>query len=87
MATVFHDLVQGRTHKAALGEINRVIRSAGRLAVVEFKVLEGPPGPPSSVRIGPDKLAGMLLPAGFTQTERLEPGEFTSLSIFSPAGS
>lgn len=83
MATVFHDLVQGGAHEAALGEIARVLRPAGRLAVVEFKVVEGPPGPPASVRIGPDKLAGMFAAAGFVQRGSIDAGEFTYLSVFS----
>lgn len=82
MATVFHDLVHGGSHQGALAELSRVLRPGGALAIVEFKVMDGPPGPPAHVRIGPDDLSAMISPAGFTENERLDAGEHLYLSIF-----
>lgn len=82
MATVFHDLVYGGSHQGALREVARILKPEGVLAVVEFKVLEGPPGPPERVRIGPDQLAKMIEPFGFAQSEYADTGEHTYLSVF-----
>jgi len=82
MATVFHDLVHGGSHDGALSEITRVMRPSGLLAVVEFKVMPGPPGPPQHVRIGPDKLARMIEPAGFAAAGTVDVGQHTYLSLF-----
>lgn len=82
MATVFHDLVHGGSHMGALSEIARILKPAGSLVVVEFKVMEGPPGPPGHVRIGPDQLAKMIEPSGFAQSEHADTGGHTYLSVF-----
>ena len=57
MATVFHDLVEDGTDRGTLLEISRVLDPNGILAVVEFKEMEGPPGPPIHIRISPANLA------------------------------
>jgi ubiquinone/menaquinone biosynthesis C-methylase UbiE len=82
MATVFHDLVRGGAHEGSLREIARVLGPEGRFVVVEFEVRDGPPGPPASSRIGPDKLEEMLGSAGFSRSEHLEVGEHTYMSVF-----
>jgi ubiquinone/menaquinone biosynthesis C-methylase UbiE len=81
MATMFHDLPADKRPRA-LAEIARVLRPWGGLCVVEFKVRDGPPGPPGHVRIGPEELAAAITPAGFEEAERLDLGEHTYLGVF-----
>ena len=51
MATVLHDLVEAGTAAGALAEVSRVIKAEGRLAIVEFHKIDGPPGPPRHIRL------------------------------------
>ena len=82
MATVLHDLIEDGTHKGALGEIVRVLKPAGRLAVVEFKKMPGPPGPPEKVRLSPEELEQVLAPLGFQCRDSVDLGTVTYLSLF-----
>ena len=82
MATVLHDLVQENTDKGTLKEIWRVLKPDGRLAIIEFKKMEGPPGPPIAVRISPEELEHLLQPYGFHIDQSVDIGEFTYLSTF-----
>jgi ubiquinone/menaquinone biosynthesis C-methylase UbiE len=65
MATVLHDLVHESDDASFLSEINRVLKSGGRLAVAEFKKKDGPPGPPKAVRLRLEEVSALLLRAGF----------------------
>ncbi|WP_034640122.1 class I SAM-dependent methyltransferase [Desulfovibrio inopinatus] len=82
LGTVYHDLVQAGSHKAVLAEIRRVLKPEGRLGLVEFKLLEGPPGPPLSVRVGPDELAQHTAGFGFVPEKTLDLGPYVYVSIF-----
>jgi ubiquinone/menaquinone biosynthesis C-methylase UbiE len=66
MATVLHDLVTEGNHTGALEEISRVLKPGGRLAVVEFAKVDGPPGPPLHIRLAPSEVVEMLRPYGFS---------------------
>ncbi len=82
MATVLHDLIADGTHEGALSEVVRVLKPAGRLAVVEFKKMPGPPGPPEAIRLSPEALERVLAPLGFRQTATCELGAETYFSRF-----
>jgi ubiquinone/menaquinone biosynthesis C-methylase UbiE len=82
MATVLHDLIEDGTHHGTLTEIVRVLKPAGQLAVVEFKKMPGPPGPPEKVRLSPEELAQELRPLGFQCRDTVDLGTVTYLSVF-----
>ncbi len=82
MATVLHDLVEDGTHHGALKEIVRVLKPAGLLAVVEFKKMPGPPGPPEKVRLSPEELLQILEPLGFQCRDTADLGTVIYLSLF-----
>lgn len=82
MATVLHDLIEDGTHNGALSEIVRVLKPQGRVAVVEFKKIPGPPGPPEKVRLSPEELLRVLEPLGFQCRVTVELGAVTYLSLF-----
>jgi ubiquinone/menaquinone biosynthesis C-methylase UbiE len=73
LATVLHDLAEAGQAEGALAELARLVKPGGRLAVVEFKKIPGPPGPPLAIRLAPEEVAALLRPYGFT------PGEITDL--------
>jgi ubiquinone/menaquinone biosynthesis C-methylase UbiE len=74
LATVLHDLAEAGQAQAALAEMARLVKPGGRLAVLEFKKIEGPPGPPLSIRLSPEDVVALLSPHGFTF------GQITDLS-------
>ena len=82
MATVLHDLIEADTHAGAMKEIVRVLKPSGQLAVVEFKKMPGPPGPPEKVRLSPEALAQALAPFGFKARDTVALGAVTYLSLF-----
>jgi ubiquinone/menaquinone biosynthesis C-methylase UbiE len=74
MATVLHDLAEVGQEKGALAETARMVKTGGRLAVVEFKKIEGPPGPPLHIRLSSEEVAALLFPYNFI------PGDIVDLS-------
>ena len=67
LATVLHDFNQEKSADAVLNQIVRVLKPDGCLAVVEFKMIEPPPGPPLAVRLTAEQVDRMLAPFGFQE--------------------
>jgi ubiquinone/menaquinone biosynthesis C-methylase UbiE len=82
LATVLHDLIQDHKDQGALSEIKRVLKLQGRLAVVEFKKMEGPPGPPLSIRIALEEAMERLRPYSFELIKITEVGPYNYLALF-----
>jgi ubiquinone/menaquinone biosynthesis C-methylase UbiE len=82
MATVLHDLIQENTEKGTLREIKRVLKPDGLLAIVEFKKVEGPPGPPLKIRLSPEELEHVLSAYNFHFIKTTEIGSYNYLSGF-----
>jgi ubiquinone/menaquinone biosynthesis C-methylase UbiE len=82
VATVLHDLIQDRIDQAALKEVARVLKDQGTLALVEFKKMDGPPGPPIRIRLSPEESAAHLQPFGFVMTRQLDIGPYHYLALF-----
>jgi len=83
MATVLHDLVEAGTAAGALAEVTRVIKPGGRLAIVEFHKIDGPPGPPRHIRLDPAEVEAMVAPYGFTRQQTVKLGPYNYLITFS----
>jgi ubiquinone/menaquinone biosynthesis C-methylase UbiE len=81
LATVLHDLVEAGTQAGALREAARLVKPGGVLAIVEFKKMDGPPGPPRHIRLAPKEVAELLAPYGFGQRRCEEVGPYTYLMI------
>ncbi|MBW1980496.1 MAG: class I SAM-dependent methyltransferase [Deltaproteobacteria bacterium] len=79
MATVFHDLVTENVATAAISEITRVLKAEGWLAIVEFKKIEGGPGPPAAVRLAPEQVVEIISPFGFRQEQLVNVGPYNYL--------
>ncbi|NIQ37903.1 MAG: class I SAM-dependent methyltransferase [Proteobacteria bacterium] len=82
MSTVLHDLVQTGDVDGTLKEVGRVLKSQGSLAVIEFKKIDGPPGPPISVRLTPDETESLVLPHGFRKKRTLDVGLYNYMMTF-----
>ena len=82
MATVFHDLVLANTAEGALKEVFRVLKEGGVLAILEFKKIDGPPGPPLSSRLAPEEVEERVIPYGFEIVGLKEMGPYNYLQSF-----
>lgn len=82
MATVLHDLIEIKADGAALQETARVLKPGGTFAVIEFKKIEPPPGPPIHIRLSPAELRTLVEPYGLHETRQIEAGPYNYLSLF-----
>jgi len=81
-ATVIHDLKADNNVSGALLEIKRVLRIDGKLAIIEFNKIDGPPGPPKNIRISPEELRQQFSEFGFHETHNTQISEQIYLSVF-----
>jgi len=86
MAAVLHDLLRENAHEGALREARRMIKGGGTLAVVEFKVIDGPPGPPKNIRIDPERTGEIVAPFGFSLDSTADLGPYAYTSIYRKRG-
>jgi ubiquinone/menaquinone biosynthesis C-methylase UbiE len=84
MATVLHDLKEVGVQDGALAEARRLLKRHGTFAVVEFKKVPGPPGPPMSIRLSPEDLDTLVSPFGFQKTGLHEVGPYNYVMTFTP---
>ena len=85
LACVLHDLFEFGMAEGALVEAARVLKPGGRLAVVEFDKVEGPPGPPMYIRLTPEDVESLVAPHGFRKAQLARVGPYNYLIIFEKA--
>jgi len=85
MATVLHDFeAEGQT-AAVLQQVKRMLKPQGWLAIVEFKKIEGPPGPPLRIRLSEAEVERLVTGCGFEKHAAVDIGDFNYLMIFQSA--
>ncbi len=82
MATVLHDFVEDKIEQEVLHQMVRVIKPDGMLAVMEFKKIDGPPGPPRHIRLSPEQVDDLLTPYGFRQERVADVGPYNYLVLY-----
>jgi ubiquinone/menaquinone biosynthesis C-methylase UbiE len=82
MATVLHDFVDDKIDQKVLHETARVVKSNGILAIMEFKKIDGPPGPPRHIRLSPEQVDDLLIPFGFKQEHFADVGPYNYLLLY-----
>lgn len=82
MATVFHDFVEIGIEENVCREVTRIIKPEGKLVIVEFKKIEGPPGPPLHIRLSQEEVNDFLSPFGFQLEKTEDIGPYHYLSIY-----
>ena len=86
MATVLHDFVEDQISKEVLHEVVWALKPDGLLAIVEFKKIDGPPGPPVHIQLSPEAVGDMLGPYGSTKERLVEIGPYNYLMLFKKSG-
>ena len=79
MANVLHGFVENNEVEEVMKVISRVVRSEGVFAVVEFKKLTGPPGPPLEVKLSTQDVKDILVQHDFHPVSSLEVGKYQYL--------
>ena len=82
MATVLHDLLKDGTAAGAMEQATKSLRRGGNLAIVEFKKIDGPPGPPLGIRISPEEVTKLVSSYGFSLEVSKDIGPYNYLSLF-----
>ena len=82
IATALHDFYNDGIADKALQEIGRMLKPDGRIVIIEFKKIDGPPGPPITSRLAPDEVTELLASHHFIGTPAIELGESTYLMTF-----
>lgn len=82
MSTVLHDFVQDGVVPGVLKETVRVLKPGGVLAINEFKKIEGPPGPPITVRLSPGSVEKILSDYNFKKCKITTIGSYNYLMLF-----
>jgi ubiquinone/menaquinone biosynthesis C-methylase UbiE len=82
MGVVLHDLVEEGKAEKALRETARVLRPGGVFAVVEFKKIDGPPGPPREVRLDALEVESLVLSFRFKCEQVRDLGPYNYLILF-----
>ena len=82
MATVLHDFEEAGQTDAVLKEVKTLLKPRGCLAVLEFKKIEGPPGPPVQIRLSEKEANQLVTPYGFKKGKTVDLGEYHYLTTF-----
>ena len=82
MATVVHGLIQNEILEGTINEVTRVMRNNGLLAIIEWKKVNGPPGPSIESRLSEDEIAELLKLNGFEKQNTVDLGLYLYLITF-----
>lgn len=83
LSMVLHHLVEHGVQGSALREIRRVLKSGGRLAVLEFEKIDPPPGPPKTLRLDREQTRSIVASAAARYVETLSIESHVYLQQFS----
>ncbi len=87
MATVLHDFEEMNKSGAVLEQVKTILKPGGHLTVIEFKKIDGPPGPPMKIRLSENDTEKMVSDYGFKKVKTVDIGEYNYLMMFKSIGS
>jgi len=82
MATVLHDFKEMNAAQAVLKQVLNLLKPGGCLAVIEFKKMDGPPGPPAHIRLTQEETERLVTELGFKKRNTADIGEYNYLVTF-----
>nr|WP_319494792.1 class I SAM-dependent methyltransferase [uncultured Desulfobacter sp.] len=82
MATVLHDFKEMNAEQTVLKQVLSLLKPGGCLAVIEFKKMDGPPGPPEHIRLSQEETEKLVTGAGFKKINTADLGDYNYLTTF-----
>ena len=82
MATVLHDFEEMNKSGIVLDQLKTILKPGGHLAVIEFKKIDGPPGPPKKIRLSENVTEEMVTGYGFKRIKTIDIGDYNYLMLF-----
>ncbi|EIM62775.1 class I SAM-dependent methyltransferase [Desulfobacter postgatei] len=82
MATVLHDFKEINADQTVLKQVLNLLIPGGCLAVIEFKKMDGPPGPPAHIRLSQEETEKLVTGVGFKKINTTEIGGYNYLTTF-----
>ncbi len=82
MAAVLHDFEEAGQTDVVLKQIKTLLKPNGHLAVIEFKKVEGPPGPPMKIRLSEDEVEKIVTGYNFKKLKTVDIGDYSYLMTF-----
>lgn len=76
IALFINTLFQTKKRREVLHEAFRIIKPGGLLAVIDWKPVATPLGPPPMERVGKENIKQLAVLSGFTQGEEFEAGKY-----------
>jgi ubiquinone/menaquinone biosynthesis C-methylase UbiE len=68
MVNVIHGFDESANMNDVITELKRIIRDGGKIAVVEFRPIDWPIGPPAEIKLAPSRLEEIFSSHGFEKT-------------------
>nr|WP_320190968.1 class I SAM-dependent methyltransferase [uncultured Desulfobacter sp.] len=82
MATVLHDFKEMNADQTVLKQVLNLLKPGGFLAVIEFKKMDGPPGPPEHIRLSQEETEKLVTDVGFKKINAAELGPYNYVVLF-----
>jgi len=82
MSTVLHDFEEADQTDAVLKQVKPLLKPNGCLAVIEFKKVEGPPGPPIKIRLSENEVNKIVSGYNFKKIKTVDVGDFNYMMTF-----
>lgn len=82
MATVLHEFKEMNADQTVLKQVLNLLIPGGCLAVIEFKKMDGPPGPPAHIRLSQEETEKLVTGVGFKKINTTEIGDYNYLTTF-----
>jgi ubiquinone/menaquinone biosynthesis C-methylase UbiE len=82
LATVLHDFDEAGQADAVLKDIKTILKPNGCLAVIEFRKIEGPPGPPVKIRLSEEEVEKMVTGHDFKKLKTADIGDYNYITTF-----
>jgi ubiquinone/menaquinone biosynthesis C-methylase UbiE len=82
MVAVLHGLIKNEIFRSTIHEVLRVLKSGGKIAVIEWKKVNGPPGPSIDIRLSELEIEKIMNPYGFIKDKAVDLGEYFYLTTF-----
>jgi len=82
MSTVLHDFEEADQTDAVLKQVIPLLKPKGCLAVIEFKKVEGPPGPPIKIRLSENEVDKIVTGYNFKKIKTVDVGDFNYMMTF-----